>query len=76
VDSAALSALWVLLSGVLLCFYVLRPGTWLLIRRSPEGEGVSDMQVSGLPHPHRRHARRRVQCTDAIGIHSVFGAFV
>ncbi|XP_066310090.1 cation/H(+) antiporter 15-like [Miscanthus floridulus] len=75
VDSAALSSLWVLLSGVLFvlfCLYVVRPGMWWLIRRTPEGEGVSDMQVSLI----LTGVMLAGVCTDAIGIHSVFGAFV
>jgi len=74
-DSAALSSLWVLLSGVLFvlfCFYAVRPGMWWLIRRTPEGEGVSDMQVSLI----LTGVMLAGVCTDAIGIHSVFGAFV
>jgi Kef-type K+ transport system membrane component KefB len=74
-DSAALSSLWVLLSGVLFvlfCFYVVRPGMWWLIRRTPEGEGVSDMQISLI----LTGVMLAGVCTDAIGIHSVFGAFV
>jgi Kef-type K+ transport system membrane component KefB len=75
VDSAALSSLWVLLSGllfVLFCFYVVRPGMWWIIRRTPEGEVVSDMQVSLI----LTGVMLAGVCTDAIGIHSVFGAFV
>ncbi|WVZ77783.1 hypothetical protein U9M48_025607 [Paspalum notatum var. saurae] len=75
VDSAALSSLWVLLSGalfVLFCFYAVRPGMWWLVRRAPEGEAVSDMQVSLI----LTGVMLAGVCTDAIGIHSVFGAFV
>nr|CAB3474620.1 unnamed protein product [Digitaria exilis] len=75
VESAALTSLWVLLSGVLFvlfCFYAVRPGMWWLIRRTPEGEGVSDMQVSLI----LTGVMLAGVCTDAIGIHSVFGAFV
>lgn len=75
VSSAALSSTWVLLSGalfVLFCFYVVRPGMWWLIRRTPEGEGISDMQVSLI----LTGVMLAGVCTDAIGIHSVFGAFV
>ncbi|XP_034594760.1 cation/H(+) antiporter 15 [Setaria viridis] len=75
VNSAALSSLWVLLCGVLFvlfCFYAVRPGMWWLIRRTPEGEAVSDMQVSLI----LTGVMLAGVCTDAIGIHSVFGAFV
>ncbi|KAL6616278.1 hypothetical protein ACP70R_038548 [Stipagrostis hirtigluma subsp. patula] len=75
VHSSVLSSLWVLLAGgafVLFCFYAVRPGMWWLIRRIPEGEGVSDMQVSLI----LTGVMLAGVCTDAIGIHSVFGAFV
>ncbi|KAG8078294.1 hypothetical protein GUJ93_ZPchr0007g3219 [Zizania palustris] len=75
VNNTALSSLWVLLAGVvfvLFCLYVVRPVIWWLIRRIPEGEGVSDMQVSLI----LTGVMLAGVCTDAIGIHSVFGAFV
>ncbi|CAM0947387.1 unnamed protein product [Alopecurus aequalis] len=75
VDSTGLSSLWVLLSGVvfvLFCFYVVRPGMWWLIGRIPEGESVGDMEVSLI----LTGVLAAGVCTDALGIHSVFGAFV
>jgi Kef-type K+ transport system membrane component KefB len=75
VNSTALSSLWVLLSGivfVLFCFYVVRPGMWWLIGRIPEGESISDMEVSLI----LTGVLAAGVCTDALGIHSVFGAFV
>ncbi|XP_073009002.1 cation/H(+) antiporter 15-like [Typha latifolia] len=70
-----LTSIWVLLCAtvfVLLCFLAVRPAMWWLMRRIPEGEGVSDfhvcvvltgVMVAGI-------------ATDTIGIHAVFGAFV
>ncbi|XP_051227115.1 cation/H(+) antiporter 15-like [Lolium perenne] len=75
VDSTVLSSLWVLLGGVvfvLFCFYVVRPGMWWLIGRVPEGESISDMDVSLI----LTGVMAAGVCTDALGIHSVFGAFV
>jgi len=75
VDSAAISSLWVLLSGVLFvlfCFYAVRPAMWWVIRRTPEGEGVSDVEVTLI----LTGVMLAGVCTDAIGIHSVFGGFV
>jgi Kef-type K+ transport system membrane component KefB len=75
VNSSALSSLWVLLSGVafvLACFYVVRPAMWWLVRRVPEGESLSDVYVTLI----LAGVMIAGVCTDAIGIHSVFGAFV
>ncbi|GJM88911.1 hypothetical protein PR202_ga05491 [Eleusine coracana subsp. coracana] len=75
VNSSAFSSLWVLLSGVafvLACFYVVRPAMWWLVRRVPEGETLSDVYVTLI----LAGVMIAGVCTDAIGIHSVFGAFV
>ncbi|XP_047043760.1 cation/H(+) antiporter 15-like [Lolium rigidum] len=75
VNSTPFSSLWVLLSGVafvLACFYVVRPGMWWLVRRVPEGETISDVQITLI----LTGVMIAGVCTDAIGIHSVFGAFV
>ncbi|KAF8703717.1 hypothetical protein HU200_031801 [Digitaria exilis] len=75
VNSSAFSSLWVLLAGVLFvvaCFYVVRPLMWWIVRRVPEGETVSDAQVTLI----LAGVMIAGVCTDAIGIHSVFGAFV
>uniref|UniRef100_A0ACD5U2W3 Uncharacterized protein n=1 Tax=Avena sativa TaxID=4498 RepID=A0ACD5U2W3_AVESA len=75
VDSTPFSSLWVLLSGatfVLACFYVVRPAMWWLVRRVPEGETISDVQITLI----LTGVMIAGVCTDAIGIHSVFGAFV
>ncbi|XP_040380355.1 cation/H(+) antiporter 15-like [Oryza brachyantha] len=75
VNSSAFSSLWVLLAGVafvLACFYVVRPLMWWIIRRFPEGETIGDVHVTLI----LTGVMIAGVCTDAIGIHSVFGAFV
>lgn len=74
-DASSLTSLWVVLSSVgfvLVCILVVRPAIMWMIRRTPEGEPFSDfyicliltgVMISGF-------------VTDAIGTHSVFGAFV
>ncbi|GJN14745.1 hypothetical protein PR202_gb01601 [Eleusine coracana subsp. coracana] len=72
VNSSAFSSLWVLLSGVafvLACFYVVRPAMWWLVRRVPEVETLSDVYVTLI----LTGVMLAGVCTDAIGIHSVFG---
>ncbi|WVZ98985.1 hypothetical protein U9M48_044352 [Paspalum notatum var. saurae] len=75
VNSSAFSSLWVLLAGVffvLACFYIVRPLMWWIVRRVPEGEAIGDLQVTLI----LTGVMIAGVCTDAIGIHSVFGAFV
>ncbi|KAL3641013.1 Cation/H(+) antiporter 15 [Castilleja foliolosa] len=74
-DAMSLTSIWVILSSsvfVLLCVYVVRPLITWMISRTPEGEPISEfyvcliltgVMISGF-------------ITDAIGTHSVFGAFV
>lgn len=74
-ESTSLASLWVILSSgafVLFCIFVVRPAISWMIRRTPEGESFSEfyicliltgVMISGF-------------ITDAIGTHSVFGAFV
>ncbi|KAM1052487.1 hypothetical protein ACFX13_000076 [Malus domestica] len=74
-DSTSLASLYVVLSSgafVLVCIFIVRPAICWLIRRTPEGETFSEfyicliltgVMISGF-------------VTDAIGTHSVFGAFV
>ncbi|XP_068669010.1 cation/H(+) antiporter 15-like [Aristolochia californica] len=74
-NSSTIASLWVILSGtgfVLFCLFAVRPAVMWLVRRTPDGETVSELylciiltgvMVSGF-------------VTDAIGIHSIFGAFV
>lgn len=74
-DTINLSTLWVVLSSagfIVFCVFVVRPMISWIIQKTPEGETVSDfyiaiiltgVMVSGF-------------ITDAIGTHSVFGAFI
>lgn len=74
-DSTNLASLWVILSSaafVAFCITVVRPAVSWMIRRTPEGESFNEfylcliltgVMISGF-------------ITDAIGTHSVFGAFV
>ncbi|MFQ6647529.1 hypothetical protein Gotur_021794 [Gossypium turneri] len=74
-DSTSLASLWVVLSSatfVAICILVVRPAISWMIRRTPEGESFNEfyicliltgVMISGF-------------ITDAIGTHSVFGAFV
>ncbi|KAF8404351.1 hypothetical protein HHK36_009234 [Tetracentron sinense] len=73
--SSHLASLWVIMSStafVLFCIFVIRPGISWIIRHTQEGESYSEfyiciiltgVMISGF-------------ITDAIGTHSVFGAFV
>lgn len=74
-SGSSLSSLWVVLSSaafVVFCVFAVRPAIWWIIQKTPEGETFSDfhicliltgVMISGF-------------VTDAIGTHSVFGAFV
>ncbi|CAK7354862.1 unnamed protein product [Dovyalis caffra] len=74
-DTTTLASLWVVLSSftyVLICIFVIRPAIAWMISSTPEGETISEfyicliltgVMISGF-------------VTDAIGTHSVFGAFV
>ncbi|KAE8690086.1 Cation/H(+) antiporter 15 [Hibiscus syriacus] len=74
-DPSSLASLWVLLSSaafVIICILFVRPAISWMIRRTPEGESFSELyicfiltgvMISGF-------------ITDAIGTHSVLGAFV
>ncbi|KAL7160337.1 hypothetical protein ABFS83_01G087900 [Erythranthe nasuta] len=74
-ESMSLASIWVILSSVvfvLFCVYIVRPIVSWMVRRTPEGESISEfyicliltgVMISGF-------------ITDAIGTHSVFGAFV
>ncbi|KAI6691859.1 hypothetical protein NL676_019569 [Syzygium grande] len=74
-QSTSLASLWVVLSSIafiLVCIYIVRPAIAWMIRRTPEGETFSEfyicliltgVMISGF-------------ITDAIGTHSVFGAFL
>ncbi|CAI9272206.1 unnamed protein product [Lactuca saligna] len=70
-----LTTVWVILSSagfILVCIFVVRPLIFWVIQKTPEGESVSEfyicliltgVMISGF-------------ITDAIGTHSVFGAFI
>ncbi|KAI5655682.1 hypothetical protein M9H77_32869 [Catharanthus roseus] len=74
-DTTTLASIWVILSSVVFvffCIFVVRPSVGWIIKQTPEGESISDfniclvltgVMISGF-------------ITDAIGTHSVFGAFV
>ncbi|KAK1313786.1 Cation/H(+) antiporter 15 [Acorus calamus] len=70
-----LASLWVVLSGaafVAFCFFALRPAVDWVIRRTPEGEPFDEFYICTI-------LTGVMVCgliTDAIGIHSVFGAFI
>lgn len=73
--TTSLASLWVILSSigfVIFCIFIVRPAISWLIQKTPEGETFSEfsiclvltgVMISGF-------------ITDAIGTHSVFGAFV
>ncbi|KAK4486377.1 hypothetical protein RD792_009050 [Penstemon davidsonii] len=74
-EAMSLASIWVILSSVafvVFCVFVVRPLIAWMVRRTPEGESISEfyicliltgVMISGF-------------ITDAIGTHSVFGAFV
>ncbi|CAO2831204.1 unnamed protein product [Amaranthus hypochondriacus] len=74
-NASAVTSLWVILSStifVFVCIFLVRPAIMWITNRTPEGEPFSDfyicliltgVMISGF-------------ITDAIGTHSVFGAFV
>ncbi|XP_077214822.1 cation/H(+) antiporter 15-like [Tasmannia lanceolata] len=74
-QGAILASLWVILSGVafvLFCIYAIRPAIRWVIRRTPEGEPVNEFYVCAI-------LVGVMTCgfiTDALGINSIFGAFV
>ncbi|XP_057982666.1 cation/H(+) antiporter 15 [Malania oleifera] len=74
-ESTSLASLWVILSSaafVVFCIFVVRPAVSWMIRQTPEGETFSDFYICLI-------LTGVMICgfvTDAIGTHSVFGAFV
>ncbi|KAK9713264.1 hypothetical protein RND81_06G015800 [Saponaria officinalis] len=74
-NATSMTSIWVILASagfVVICIFVVRPVITWMIRRTPDGEPFSDfyicliltgVMISGF-------------VTDAIGTHSVFGAFV
>ncbi|XP_072966820.1 cation/H(+) antiporter 15-like [Typha angustifolia] len=74
-NGSMLPSLWVLLSGgvfVMICFYAVRPAARWLAERMQDGEGVNDFHICLI----LTGVMLAGIATDAIGIHSVFGAFV
>ena len=74
-ESNSFASLWVLLSGtafVAFCVYAVRPAASYIVKKTPEGESFSEFYISLIL------AGVMVSgfITDAIGTHSVFGAFV
>ncbi|XP_027182439.1 cation/H(+) antiporter 15 [Coffea eugenioides] len=73
--SVSLASVWVILSSsafVLFCIFAVRPLISWMIRRTPEGETISDFFICLI-------LTGVMICgfiTDALGTHSVFGAFV
>lgn len=73
--NVSLASIWVLVASIAFvgfCVFVLRPSISWLIRRTPEGESISDFHVSLI----LTGVMISGFITDAIGTHSVFGAFV
>lgn len=74
-NGSALSALWVLLAGmlfILLCLYAVRPAVCWLIRRMPESEALGEVHVCMT----LTAVMLAGFVTDAIGLHPLFGAFI
>ncbi|KAK7316946.1 hypothetical protein RJT34_00782 [Clitoria ternatea] len=74
-ESNSLASVWILMSSavfVAFCVYVVRPVAEWLVKKTPEGEPFSDFYISLIL------AGVMVSgfITDAIGTHSVFGAFI
>ncbi|XP_065864475.1 cation/H(+) antiporter 18-like isoform X1 [Euphorbia lathyris] len=70
-----LTSLWVLLSGsgfIICCSVIIPPVFKWMARRCPEGEPVNEMYVCATLGT----VLAAGFCTDAIGIHALFGAFV
>ncbi|CAL5204354.1 unnamed protein product [Lathyrus oleraceus] len=74
-NEMSFASLWVLLSGVAFvafCIYAVRPAAAWMIRKTPEGESFSEFYISLI----LAGVMISGFITDAIGTHSVFGAFV
>ncbi|KAJ4833525.1 Cation/H(+) antiporter 15 [Turnera subulata] len=74
-EASSLASLWVLLSSVafvIFCVLAVRPAISWIIRATPEGETVSDFYICII----LTGVMIAGFTTDAIGTHSVFGAFV
>ncbi|KAA8521336.1 hypothetical protein F0562_012009 [Nyssa sinensis] len=74
-QTASLASLWVILSSaafVVFCIFVVRPVISWMVRRTPEGESISEFYICLI----LTGVMIAGFITDAIGTHSVFGAFV
>ncbi|KAJ9177820.1 hypothetical protein P3X46_012992 [Hevea brasiliensis] len=74
-DSASLASIWVIFASaafVVFCILVVRPAISWIIRRTPEGETFSEFYICLI----LTGVMLSGFITDAIGTHSVFGAFV
>ncbi|KAL1559743.1 Cation/H(+) antiporter 15 [Salvia divinorum] len=74
-EATSLASLWVILSSVVFvafCVYVVRPIISWIIQRTPEGESVSEVYICLI----LTGVMISAFITDALGTHSVFGAFV
>ncbi|PIN06452.1 putative K+/H+-antiporter [Handroanthus impetiginosus] len=74
-EAMSLASVWVILSSVVFvvfCVYVVRPLISWMIRRTPEGESISEFYICLI----LTGVMIAGFITDAIGTHSVFGAFV
>ncbi|KAI8530084.1 hypothetical protein RHMOL_Rhmol11G0027800 [Rhododendron molle] len=74
-DTTTLASLWVILSSiafVIFCIFIIRPLVSWMIKRTPEGEAISEFYICLI----LTGVMIAGFVTDAIGTHSVFGAFV
>ncbi|KAL8243349.1 hypothetical protein R6Q59_009607 [Mikania micrantha] len=74
-ENVDLSTLWMVLSSaafIMFCAFVVRPMISWVIEKTPEGEPVSDFYISVI----LTGVMISGFITDAIGTHSVFGAFI
>ncbi|KAL2347227.1 hypothetical protein Fmac_001227 [Flemingia macrophylla] len=74
-ETTSLASLWVVLSSiafVAFCAYVVRPTAMWIVKKTPEGESFSEFYISLI----LAGVMISGFVTDAIGTHSVFGAFV
>ncbi|KAM0002801.1 putative cation/H+ exchanger, sodium/solute symporter superfamily [Helianthus debilis subsp. tardiflorus] len=74
-ENINLATLWVVLSSagfIMFCVYVVRPMVSWIIQKTPEGEPVSDFYIAVI----LTGVMISGFITDALGTHSVFGAFI
>ncbi|XP_028093145.1 cation/H(+) antiporter 15-like [Camellia sinensis] len=74
-DTTSMAALWVIVSSVafvVCCIFLVRPLVTWMMKRTPEGEAISEFYVCLI----LTGVMVAGFITDAIGTHSVFGAFM